>query len=276
MSKKAIKSKLREHASGPVDERLLNYVSGNYNAVAYMGADKLCYAAGCTDRELGEFFAALGVGSMLEFKSLLREIVCRETDGPDDVLERPLRNIADMVIRYEMSNIADFGDSLDYEVVGRLVQDILSAGEVYLVGMRASGPLTSYAAHILSRVGIKVRVLDEAGSQMENLVGLDRGGLVLAFSFSRYHKGTIALLNMLKRNGYNIVSITDYPMSPAAQLSSYSICLPRSSHDYTISLVTGNMLLNILAVQIGTQDKEGLMNNLRRYDEYAQSLEYFL
>ena len=83
-------------------------------------------------------------------------------------------------------------------------------------------------------------------------------------------------LTDVKRNGYNIVSITDYPMSPAAQLSSYSICLPRSSHDYTISLVTGNMLLNILAVQIGTQDKEGLMNNLRRYDEYAQSLEYFL
>ena len=71
MSKKAIKSKLREHASGPVDERLLNYVSGNYNSVAYMGADKLCYAAGCTDRELGEFFAALGVGSMLEFKSII-------------------------------------------------------------------------------------------------------------------------------------------------------------------------------------------------------------
>jgi len=276
MSKKIIKAKLREHASGPLDERLLNYVAGNYNSVAYMNADKLCYAAGCTERELGEFFAALGTGNMLEFKTLLREIVYREIDGPDDVMERPLRNIADMVIRYEMSNIADFGDSLDYELVGRLVQDILSAREVYLVGMRASAPLTSYAAYILSRVGIRTRVVDEADSHMESLAAMDRSGLVLAFSFSRYHKGTIALLNMLKRGGYNIVSITDYPMSPAAQLSNYSICLPRNSHDYTVSLVTGNMLLNILAVQIGTQDKEGLMNHLRQYDEMTQSLEYFL
>ena len=99
MSKKIIKTKLREHAQGPLDERLLNYISGNYNSVAYMNADKLCYAAGCTERELGEFFAALGTGNMLEFKNMLREIVYREIDGPDDVMERPMRNIADMVIR---------------------------------------------------------------------------------------------------------------------------------------------------------------------------------
>lgn len=276
MSKKTIKAGLRDRATAPLDERLLNYVAGNYNSVAYMGADKLCYAAGCTARELEDFFAALGTGSMLEFKNLLREVAYRDAEGPDDLLERPLRNIADTVIRYEMANIAAFSDSLDYELVGRLVQDILSAREVYLVGMRASAPLTSYAAYILSRVGIRTRIVDEADSHMENLCAMDRAGLVLAFSFSRYHKGTIALLNMLKRSGYNIVSITDYPMSPAAQLSNYSLCLPHSSHDYTVSLVSGNMLLNILAVQIGAQDKEALMNHLRQYDEMAQSLEYFL
>ena len=41
MSKKTIKAGLRDRATAPLDERLLYYVAGNYNSVAYMGADKL-------------------------------------------------------------------------------------------------------------------------------------------------------------------------------------------------------------------------------------------
>lgn len=275
MSKKIIKAKLRERMQGPVNEKILNYVAADFNSVAYMNADKLCYVTECTMDELNAFFAALGVGNMLEFKNLLRDIAYSETDGPDGVMENSLQGIADMVMRYEMANITEFSTTLDMELVSQLAQDLLSASEVYLVGMRASPQFTSYAAHILSRVGIKTRIVDATEQYMETLGAMDRSGLVLTFCFSRYHKGTVALLNMLKKNGYRMVAVTDYPMSPPAQLADYSICVPRHSHDYTVSHVAGNMLLNILAIHIGMQDKRGLINTLRQHDEITQSLEYF-
>ena len=275
MSKKVIKAKLRERMQGAVNESLLNYVAGNFNSVAYMNADKLCYAAQCTMEELNAFFLCLGGKNMLEFKNLLRDIAYSETGGPDDVLESSLRGIADMVMRYEMTNITEFSAGLDFELVSQLAQDLLSASEVYLVGMRSSPQLTGYAAHILGRVGIKTRIVDANEQYVGTVTAMDRSGLVLSFGFSRYHKGSVALLNMLRKHGFRMVAITDYPMSPLAQLSDYSLCIPRHSHDYTVSFVTGTMLLNILAIHMGMQDKSGLMNQLRQYDEITQSLEYF-
>jgi DNA-binding MurR/RpiR family transcriptional regulator len=132
-----------------------------------------------------------------------------------------------------------------------------------------------YAVQILSKVGIKARQIGSAENYLDEVAGMDRSGLVLALGFSRYHKGTVSLLGMLKKNGFNIVAITDYPMSPLARVANYSFSLARSSHDYTISFLNVNMLLNVLAIYIGMQDKDALLNRLRQYDENAQGLEYY-
>ncbi len=275
MSKRTIKAKLRERVNGAVNEQLLNYIAENISQVAYMSGDKLCFAAQCSREELAAFMDHLGVANMLEFKGLLRDIAYGEAEGPDDVMERSLRSVVDMVVRYEMTNMSDFGTNLDIKLVDQLTRDILAASEVYVVGLRNSAPMAVYAVQILSKVGIKARQIGSAENYLDEVAGMDRSGLVLALGFSRYHKGTVSLLGMLKKNGFNIVAITDYPMSPLARVANYSFSLARSSHDYTISFLNVNMLLNVLAIYIGMQDKDALLNRLRQYDENAQGLEYY-
>lgn len=275
MSVKGIKSRLMEKAVGPVDSRLLSYVVNNFNSVAYMNYDKLCYHAQCSGEELDTFFRAFGVEDLLAFKAMLREVVYNESDGPDDLEDRSIRGIADMVMRHEMSNIAEFSASLDEGLISRFAQDLLSASEVYLISMRSAPSMTLHAADVLNKVGIKTRIIDSSNSYLSNVVNMDRSGLVLSIAYSRYHKGTIGLMSYLRKNGYKIVSITDYPMSPAGKLSDYCFCCPRHSHDYTVSSLTITMLLNIVAIHIGLQDKSGLVNRIRRYDEITQNLEYY-
>jgi DNA-binding MurR/RpiR family transcriptional regulator len=105
MSKRTIKAKLRERVNGAVNEQLLNYIAENISQVAYMSGDKLCFAAQCSREELAAFMDHLGVANMLEFKGLLRDIAYGEAEGPDDVMERSLRSVVDMVVRYEMTNM---------------------------------------------------------------------------------------------------------------------------------------------------------------------------
>ena len=273
MSVRSIKNKLMEKAVGPVDNRILGYIVNNFNSVAYMNHDKLCYHAQCSPAELNAFFRAFGTEDLLSFKAVLREVVYNESDGPDDLEDRSIRGIADMVMRHEMANIAEFSASLDEGLIGRFAQDLLSATEVYIVGMHSATSTALYTADILNKVGVKARIIDTA--DVASVVNMERTGLVLAISYSRYHKATINLLSHLRKNGYNIVSITDYPMSPAGKLSNYCFCCPRHSHDYTVSSLTLSMLLNIVAIHIGMQDKSGLVNRIRRYDEVTQNLDYF-
>ena len=275
MSVRSIKNKLMEKAVGPVDNRILGYVINNFNSVAYMNYDRLCYHAQCSSEELDAFFRAFGTEDLLTFKSMLREVVYNESDGPDDLEDRSIRGIADMVMRYEMANIAEFSAALDEGLIRRFAQDLVSASEVYIIGMRSATSTAIYAASILNKVGVKARVIDTEADYVANVVNMERTGLVLAISYSRYHKGTINLLSHMRKNGYNIVSITDYPMSPAAKLSNYCFCCPRHSHDYTVSSLTLNMLLNIVAIHIGTQDRSDLVNRIRRYDEVTQNLGYY-
>lgn len=275
MSVRNIKNKLMEKALGPVDNRILGYVVNNFNSVAYMNYEKLCYHAQCSSEELDAFFRAFGTEDLLSFKAMLREVVYNESDGPDDLEDRSIRGIADMVMRHEMANIAEFSASLDEGLISRFAQDLISASEVYVIGMQSASSTALYAASILNKVGVKTRVIDTESDYVSNVVNMERTGLVLAISYSRYHKGTINLLSHLRKNGYNIVSITDYPMSPAGKLSDYCFCCPRHSHDYTVSALTLNMLLNIVAIHIGMQDKSGLVNRIRQYDEVTQSLGHY-
>lgn len=275
MSHKGIKTRLLEKAVGRVDERILEYIIKNFDEVTFMSAEKLCYAADCTAEELKALCAAFGAESLLALMAVLREAVYSEMDDVHSTHDRELRDITDMVMRYEMDNITDYVSKLDTALVDRLARDLSAATEVYIVGVRSTAPMAVYAAHILSAAGIRTRKLDVAENYVDGVVNMDRGGLVLAMDFIRYHKGTLVLLNMLKKNGFKIVSITDSPDAPVARVSDYSICVPRRSHDYTDSFVTSTMLLNTLAIYIGMQDKGALIRRLHQYDETTQRLEFY-
>ena len=275
MSHETIKEAMLQRAVGKVDEGLLDYLIEEFNRVTFMAEDKLCYAAGCTKEGLHRMCEAFGAKSLLELMALLREVVYRETESTHPAGERTLREIADTMMRYEMGNIAEFNTGVDFAMVDRLAQDLSTATEVYIVGVRSSAPMSIYAAHILSSAGIRTRKLDVAENYVDGVVNMDRAGLVLALDFTRYHKGTLVLLNMLRKNGFNIAAITDSHDAPVARVANYSICVPRHSHDYTDSFVTTTMLLNMLAIYIGMQDKDGLVNRLRQYDEITQGLEFF-
>lgn len=275
MADKEIRSRLLERAVGPVDEKMLDYMIENFNEVTFMSAEKLCYAMGCTEEELREFWGGFGVGSLLELMTLLRQAAYGEEIPADGDRERKLRNITDMVMRYELDNITDYVSALDPALLDRLARDMSAATEVYILGVRSTAPMAVYAAHILSVAGIRTRKLDVAENYVDGVVNMDRGGLVLALDFTRYHKGTLVLLNMLRKKGFNIVAITDSPDAPVAKVAQYSICVPRRSYDYTDSFVTTTMLLNTLAVYVGLHDKSALIGRLRQYDETTQGLEFF-
>lgn len=275
MSYKVICAKLMERAAGPVDERMVEYVLRHFDEVTFMSAEKLCYTMECTAEELQAFCAAFGAGNLLELMGVLREVVYSQEGEGNGAADRTLRDIADTMVRYEMANITDFTAELDTELIDRLAREMKAASEVYIVGVRSSAPMSVYAAHILSTVGVKTRKIDVAENYVDGVVNMDRSGLVLALDFTRYHKGTLVLLNMLRKNGFRIAAITDSPDAPVARVAHYSISVPRRSYDYTDSFVSSTMLLNMLAVYIGMQDKSELVSRLRQYDEITQSLEFF-
>ena len=99
MSYKNIRAKMMERTVGKVDEKILEYMIRNFDAVTCMSSAKLCYALGCTEEELQRFYAGFGAESLLEMMGLLREAVYSQASEAEGVPGRELRDIADMMAR---------------------------------------------------------------------------------------------------------------------------------------------------------------------------------
>lgn len=267
-----IKQELLKLSEGDVSEDILDYVVKNINSVLYSTFDKLCYFAKCNSDELNDFLKALGFNDLITFKKVLRELQNQELIESKES-QQSIRSIIDMVTRYELGNITEFSNNINLELLDRLAQDLLAASNVYILG---SVPLSYYATFIFNTNGIKAVRLDGIGSNyISTILNIDKSSLIFAFGYSRYTKNNIVLLNTLKKNGYNIVSITDYQESPLAEISDYSLVVPVHSYDYTTSYTSTFMLLNVLSIYISSQDRTILFQKLQKYDELTQSMEFF-
>lgn len=263
-----------------VDEVIVNYIVENYNSIIYMTFEKFCYQINCSSERMESFLKDVDFQDFNQLKDAIQNIRSENCyyDGNDEYICRDkVLGTVNELVNIELNNIFDFKNNIDINLVMRLINDILNSEDVVLVGTRASTPLVTYAAYIFNKIGIRTTKIDSADTSYFDIIpNLDRTTLIIAFGFSRYPKGTIRLLNFLKKKGFKIVSITDYIQSPLINFSEYSLIIKANSYDYTDSYIGVMLLINTLIISMGKMDNKRLIKRLKEYDETAQNLGYFL
>lgn len=279
-NKMKIKDKLLEHASSDtIDSDLLNYFIENYENIEYMSFEEFCHRTDSSLEKGKEFINNLGFEEfslVIEFiKSI--EYSCRVKDKTEKFNDEFIDEIIDNLTDLNITNILNLKKTLNTTSIGRLVEEIINAPEIIIVGTRASTPLVQYATYIFNKIGIRAIKLDSANSNiLDNIPNLERSSLVIAFGFQRYPKETIILLKLLRSKGFNIVSITDSTTSPLTKFSEYSIISPSNSFEYTDSYISAMLTINTIIVAIGKRNPEKLVKHLKSFDETALNLGYFL
>ena len=276
MNKKDIRGYLMRNATGPVSDRIMNYVTEHVFSVAYMNMDKLAYATESTTDEVNEFFRTLGFETFFDFKAALRESSYFEKEG-GDFQRTDIKSIAEQMMRCEMQNLTEFFGELDYDMLDRLAQDVLAASEVVFIGMRVGVPYAFYAVNMLNRIGIRATRFDVRDSNyIDYIKTLDRSALVISFGFPRYHKATVISTSVMKKRGFHIVSITDSARSPVALLSDYSFVVPVHSYDFADSFTAGMLLIDLLTFRLALLDHEGTRQSINDYVQISNDVDLFI
>jgi len=100
------------------------------------------------------------------------------------------------------------------------VEQLAKAGTIYLIGLRRSFPIASYMAYALGKLGVRAILVDAVGGlASEQITFAGPQDAVLAISFTPYASETISLARAAAQKGVPIVSITDSPFSPLAQVA---------------------------------------------------------
>jgi DNA-binding MurR/RpiR family transcriptional regulator len=117
-------------------------------------------------------------------------------------------------------SISALREKLEPAALDRAVEILAGADTIYLLGLRRSFPISSYMAYALGKLNVRSILVDAVGGlAAEQLEFAGPSDAVLAISFTPYASETVALARTANGRRVPVVSITDSPFSPLAQLA---------------------------------------------------------
>ena len=249
------------------------YVLENYDKAAYMTASKLGKIVRVSESTVVRFAIELGFEGYPEFQHALQEIVrTRLTSfqrmevtnnliGDGDILSKVLLGDADK-IKHTLEGI-------DREAFDAAVDHIISARNIYILGVRASSPLASFLAHGLRMIFDNVRFVQTAsGSEMfEQMMSIREDDVMIAISFPRYSKRIIHAVDYAAHAGADVITITDSVASPIAPQADQLLIAKSDMASFVDSLVAPLSILNAIIVAVSRKKQEDLKIRLRLLEE---------
>ena len=123
----------------------------------------------------------------------------------------PQEKVPDMVMAGDMEKIRITMEHLDPDVFSQAVDTLLSAGVVYIAGIRSCAPLASFLAFYLRQILPDVRLIstNSANEIFEQLIRINSRDVLIGISFPRYSMRVLKAMEFANSRNARTISITD-------------------------------------------------------------------
>ena len=254
-------------------QRLIaKFILNNYDKAAFMTAGKLGEVVGVSEPTVVRFATELGYSGYPAMRRAMQEMVRNRLTAVQriEVAKKMIdeRDIAKSVVSNDMQNLQATLDELDQDVFGAVIEAIVEARNVYIVGMRTSTALASFLGLYLNLLRSNVRVVhDTAASEIyEQLIRIGEGDLFIGISFPRYSSHTVNAIGFAKKMGARTVAITDSTASPLSETSDLCLYAKSNMVSFLDSLVAPMSLMNAIIVAVGLNKQETVSETFARLE----------
>ncbi len=159
------------------------------------------------------------------------------------------------------------------QVFENVVEQLLRAKRIFVLGQRASAPLAQFMAHYLGFIFNNVELVTSGVSDVfEQLSRIAEDDVLIGISFPRYSNRTIEAMAFAKTHGAELVAITDGPLSPLHSVADLCLTAKSDMASFVDSLVAPLSLINALIVALGQRRRQQVaayFDEMERiWDEY--------
>lgn len=154
-------------------------------------------------------------------------------------------------------------DAFDEKKFAVIVKIAVNAERIHILGLRSSYPLAHYLGFYLKMVRDHITLIGQAGHTLaEDLSTLQPNDVLIAFSLSPYTKDTIEACRICKKQGVQVIALTDSLSSPLAN-ETENFLISSIEGDYFFTPVVATIicietLLSEIVNQLGDQAIERL------------------
>jgi len=239
---------------------IANYISDNVYVIAFDPLDKLAMKIGVSTTTVIRVARALDYGGFSDMQHDIQDNI----KGKDSLPERfsalhgqinQNRLLLD-TFQADIDNLNQTLAELSEEQLRYAVNSIVHAKQIYILGMRSSFSLAYMMFSRLGQVKKGVRLLHGMGMTFpEEINGMKKGDLCIAFLFPRYSKITPTLLSWMKKQGITILLITARNYAPVKAYGDIILPCATQSTSYKSSSVAPFSLINYLVAAVSMEDE---------------------
>ena len=258
--------------------RIVEYITEHPEEAAYMTAAQLGRVAGVSESTVVRFALELGFSGYPELHRAMQESLQKNLTSVQRVRvsndRLPDEKLLDAVLERDIAQIRATLETVDRAAFDAAVEAILSAGKIYIIGMRSSFSLAGFLEYYLSLIFPNVQLIRNAGGSeiFEQMMNIGEGDTVGAFSFPRYSTRIVHAVDFACRNGAKVVAITDSMSSPIAKPAYATLCAKSNMASFADSLVAPLSIINALIAAISKKKNDEISAALTKlehaWDEY--------
>lgn len=260
-------------------KRIAAYILSDYDKAAFMTASKLGKLVGVSESTVVRFASQLGYDGYPAMQRALQEIVrskltsIQRIQASNDTLFSA--DVVASVLHRDMDTIRQAIEGIDRSAFETVVDKLMSARHIYILGVRSSSFLAGYLHFYLHLIFENVTLVttNSAGDILESILRIGPGDVLVGISFPRYSQSTVKGVRYAHDRGADVVSITDSELSPLYPLSSVALMARSDMISFVDSLVAPFSLLNALIVAAGHQKNADIAQIFDRleniWDEYG-------
>ncbi|KAF1019154.1 MAG: hypothetical protein GAK30_03297 [Paracidovorax wautersii] len=240
-------------------ERLLADLLAREHPQALLeSATALAVRAGTSASTVVRLFAKLGYGSYAEAQREARAettsllATAGQRARPTLGAGRDLRQCVEDAWQHDTHNLAATRDAIDWQVFEAAVA--LLADErrrLWVFAQKNSTPVAAWLALQLNMCRPQVQQLGAAFTPTDQLLWVQPGDVLLAFSVRRYSAGPVHAARQFRAAGGQVIALTDSPAAPVVAHADHSLYVHTANaspfDSYTAAFFLGNALVSSVA-----------------------------
>lgn len=260
---------------------IASYICEHYEKAAYMTASRLGAEVDVSESTVVRFANELGFSgypelqdalknlTKIKLKSFQRMDLTNDLFGEGDIITARL--LADA------ENIKQTLEKIDREAFSVAVDKIVSAKNIYIIGVRSSSMLAGFLNFSFRMIFDNIKFVQTTSSSelFEQIMDIGEDDVMIAISFPRYSKTLVNAVNYAKQKSADIVALTDSSASPIAQRADQVLLARSDMASFVDSLVAPLSIINALVVAVAQKKQDEVTVRLKELENIWSEYEVY-
>lgn len=260
-------------------KRIAEYILSDYDKAAFMTAAKLGKTAQVSESTVVRFASELGYSGYPAMQKALQELIRGRLTSVQRIRASEMEegDLLSRAMHRDVETINATIESIDRAAFANVVEKLLAAEHVYIVGVRSSAFLAGYLNFYLRLLMDNVILVKHsaAGEIYEQMVHIGPKDVLIAISFPRYSNMVIHAVDMACERGADVIAITDNGMSPLMPYATEALFVQCEALSYVDSLAAPLSFLNALVLAVGYRRRQEVDETFSQLEQVWSKYDIF-